>query len=80
MSLFLPDEADSRAAKFTSVTSIALFFPHNESEGDDEETTRVYYVGLRGSWKPVSRLSYDRRECVWRQVIWKTLTSASKQA
>jgi hypothetical protein len=46
--------AQSRAAKFASVTSLALFFPHNESEGDDEETTRVYYVGLRGSWRPVS--------------------------
>lgn len=47
--------ANSRAAKFASATSIALHFPHNESEGDDEETTRVYYIGLRGSWKPVSR-------------------------
>lgn len=49
-------EADPRAAKFASVTSLALFFPHNVSEGDDEETTRVYYVGLRGSWRPVSCL------------------------
>lgn len=47
-------ELTYRAAKFASVTSLALFFPHNISEGDDEETTRVYYVGLRGSWRPVS--------------------------
>lgn len=47
-------ELTDRAAKFASVTSLALFFPHNESEGEDEETTRVYYVGLRGSWRPVS--------------------------
>ncbi|BEJ16206.1 hypothetical protein CspHIS471_0508110 [Cutaneotrichosporon sp. HIS471] len=46
-------EYQVKAAKFTSVTSLALFFPHNESEGDDEETTRVYYIGLRGSWKPL---------------------------
>ncbi|GMK55286.1 hypothetical protein CspeluHIS016_0203420 [Cutaneotrichosporon spelunceum] len=46
-------EYQVKAAKFASITSLALFFPHNESEGEDEETTRVYYVGLRGSWKPL---------------------------
>ncbi|EJT51940.1 hypothetical protein A1Q1_06809 [Trichosporon asahii var. asahii CBS 2479] len=48
-----PAEYQVKAAKFASVTSLALFFPHNISEGDDDETTRVYYVGLRGSWRPL---------------------------
>ncbi|WOO78509.1 PITH domain-containing protein [Vanrija pseudolonga] len=46
-------EYQVKAAKFASLTSLALHFPHNESEGDDEETTRVYYVGLRGSHRPL---------------------------
>lgn len=38
-----------RAAKFSNVTSITLFFP--ASQGDD--TTRVYYVGFIGQYSEV---------------------------
>lgn len=43
----------SRAAKFASLTSLTLFFPGNTSQGE-EDTTQIYYVGLRGKWTPVS--------------------------
>ena len=47
--------ADSmnRASKFASLTSVTLFFPRNCSEGE-EDSTRIYYIGLRGKWNPVS--------------------------
>jgi len=43
----------SRAAKFASLTSLTLFFPGNTSQGE-EDTTQIYYIGLRGKWTPVS--------------------------
>lgn len=43
----------SRAAKFAGMTSLTVYIPSNSSEGD-EETTRVYYIGLRGKHSPVS--------------------------
>ncbi|WVQ79436.1 hypothetical protein IAT38_001534 [Cryptococcus sp. DSM 104549] len=46
-------EYQVKAAKFNSLTSLTLFFPGNTSEDGDEETTRVYYVGLRGTYKPL---------------------------
>ncbi|OCF46075.1 hypothetical protein I317_00165 [Kwoniella heveanensis CBS 569] len=42
-------EYQVKAAKFNGLTSLTLFFPSNNSDGD-EETTRVYYVGLRGTF------------------------------
>jgi hypothetical protein len=44
-----------RPSKFSAVRSLQIFFPSNLSGGDDEETTRVYYVGLKGEWTPVCR-------------------------
>lgn len=56
--------SSSRASKFANVRTIQLFFPHNTDNADggegDQETTRVAYVGLRGSWtavRAVGRLS-----------------------
>ena len=42
-----------RAAKFAGVQSLTLHFPGNTSDGE-EDTTRVYYIGLRGKAAPVS--------------------------
>jgi hypothetical protein len=54
------DPADhlSRAAKFAGITSLTLHFPENNSDGE-EDTTRVYYIGLRGKWTPVSSQIYS---------------------
>jgi hypothetical protein len=35
------------------MTSLTIYIPGNTSDGD-EETTKVYYIGLRGSWTAVS--------------------------
>jgi hypothetical protein len=35
------------------MTSLTIYIPGNTS-GGDEETTKVYYIGLRGSWSAVS--------------------------
>ncbi|KAK8849497.1 hypothetical protein IAR55_004831 [Kwoniella newhampshirensis] len=43
-------EYQVKAAKFNGLTSLTLFFPGNSS-GGDEETTRIYYVGLRGTFQ-----------------------------
>jgi len=40
----------SRAAKFTNISSITVFFP--ASQGADE--TRIYYLGFLGQWSEVS--------------------------
>lgn len=40
----------SRAAKFTNISSITVFFP--ASQGADE--TRIYYLGFLGHWSEVS--------------------------
>ncbi|WRT69494.1 uncharacterized protein IL334_006480 [Kwoniella shivajii] len=45
-------EYQVKAAKFNGVTSLTIYFPGNNSDGD-EETTRVYYIGLRGSYQPL---------------------------
>ncbi|KAE8542356.1 hypothetical protein D1P53_001131 [Cryptococcus gattii VGV] len=45
-------EYQVKAAKFSGLTSLTIFFPGNTAD-DDEETTKVYYIGLRGSWKPL---------------------------
>jgi hypothetical protein len=45
--------ASRRPSKFSAVRSLQIFFPANLSGGDDEETTRVYYIGLKGEWTPV---------------------------
>ncbi|KAI9632993.1 galactose-binding domain-like protein [Dioszegia hungarica] len=45
-------EYQVKAAKFASVSSLTLYFPGNTSDGD-EEISRVYYIGLRGSFKPL---------------------------
>lgn len=45
-------EYQVKAAKFNGLTSLTIFFPGNTAD-DDEETTKVYYIGLRGSWKPL---------------------------
>ena len=42
-----------RAAKFTGITSLTIHFPGNISDGE-EDTTRIFYIGLRGKWSPVS--------------------------
>jgi hypothetical protein len=36
------------------MTSLTVYIPGNNSDGD-EDTTRVFYIGLRGKWTPVSR-------------------------
>ncbi|KAJ9127700.1 hypothetical protein QFC24_001110 [Naganishia onofrii] len=43
-----------RPSKFSAVRSLQIYFPANVSGGDDEETSRVYYVGLKGEWTAVS--------------------------
>ena len=40
----------SRAAKFTNISSVTVFFP--ASHGADE--TRIYYLGFLGQWNEVS--------------------------
>jgi len=35
------------------MTSLTIYIPGNTS-GGYEETTKVYYIGLRGSWSAVS--------------------------
>lgn len=40
----------SRAAKFTNISSVTVFFP--ASQGDDK--TRIYYLGFLGQWSEVS--------------------------
>ncbi|ORY34886.1 PITH domain-domain-containing protein [Naematelia encephala] len=47
-----PVEYQTKAAKFAGVTTLTLFFPGNTSQGD-EDTTKLFYIGLRGSWKPL---------------------------
>ncbi|RSH93496.1 hypothetical protein EHS25_007852 [Saitozyma podzolica] len=44
-------EYQVKAAKFASISSLTLYIPGNASDGE-EDSTRIYYVGLRGSWKP----------------------------
>jgi hypothetical protein len=41
-----------RAAKFAGVAQLTLYIPGNTSDGE-EETSRIYYIGLRGSHQPV---------------------------
>lgn len=41
-------------AQFSNVTSIALYIPTNHSD-DEEETTKVLYIGLRGEWTKMNR-------------------------
>ena len=44
-----------RVSKFNNVTSLLLYFPTNYGA----ETTKVYYVGLRGEFtKASSKLSF----------------------
>ncbi|ODO00647.1 hypothetical protein L198_02969 [Cryptococcus wingfieldii CBS 7118] len=45
-------EYQVKAAKFNGLTSLTVFFPGNTAE-DDEETTKIFYIGLRGSHKPL---------------------------
>ncbi|GFZ50096.1 hypothetical protein JCM24511_07849 [Saitozyma sp. JCM 24511] len=45
-------EYQVKAAKFASISSLTLYVPGNASDGE-EDSTRIYYVGLRGSWKPL---------------------------
>ncbi|KAK4685326.1 hypothetical protein P7C73_g4830, partial [Tremellales sp. Uapishka_1] len=45
-------EYQVKAAKFASLLSLSLYFPEND-HGGDEETTRIFYVGLRGKWTPI---------------------------
>ncbi|CAD6585921.1 MAG: hypothetical protein TREMPRED_004278 [Tremellales sp. Tagirdzhanova-0007] len=47
-------EYQVKAAKFASLTSVTLFFPRNSSEGG-ETTTRLYYIGVRGTWNPLPK-------------------------
>jgi len=42
-------EYQVKAAKFGVMTSLTIFIPSNSSDGE-EESTRVYYIGLRGTW------------------------------
>ncbi|KAL7424953.1 hypothetical protein Q5752_000640 [Cryptotrichosporon argae] len=44
-------EYQVKAAKFASLTTLTLFFPGN---GGDEDSSRVYYVGLRGTYKQIA--------------------------
>ncbi|WWC93019.1 uncharacterized protein L201_007983 [Kwoniella dendrophila CBS 6074] len=48
-------EYQVKAAKFNGLTSLTLYFPGNNSEqvDEDEETTRIYYIGLRGTHQPL---------------------------
>ncbi|ORX37900.1 galactose-binding domain-like protein [Kockovaella imperatae] len=45
-------EYQVKAAKFAGITSLTLYFPGNTSDGE-EDTTRVYYIGLRGKSAPL---------------------------
>ena len=43
-----------RPSKFSAVRSVQLVFPNNVSHGEEEETCRVCYVGLKGEWTEAS--------------------------
>ncbi|KAK1923734.1 PITH domain-containing protein [Papiliotrema laurentii] len=45
-------EYQVKAAKFAGMTSLTVYIPGNNSDGD-EDTTRVFYIGLRGKWTPL---------------------------
>ncbi|KAI5448961.1 hypothetical protein NCC49_005725 [Naganishia albida] len=44
-----------RPSKFSAVRSLQIYFPANVSGGDDEETSRVYYIGLKGEWTQITK-------------------------
>ncbi|KAJ9096651.1 hypothetical protein QFC20_006367 [Naganishia adeliensis] len=44
-----------RPSKFSAVRSLQIYFPANVSGGDDEETSRIYYVGLKGEWTQITK-------------------------
>jgi len=47
-------ELPVRRARFNAVRRIALFFPDNFGDGD-EDVTRISYVGFRGEWMQLGR-------------------------
>jgi hypothetical protein len=47
-------ELPVRRARFSAVRRLALFFPDNFGDGD-EDVTRVSYVGFRGEWMQLGR-------------------------
>ena len=51
----LDDKLMIRAAKFGGMTCLTIYIPGSTSDGE-EETTKVFYIGLRGSWSAVSWL------------------------
>lgn len=56
-------ELRNRAAKFGGMTSLTIYVPGNTSDGE-EDTTRVYYIGLRGTWSAVSTASLRTAVCL----------------
>ncbi len=42
----------TKVSKFTNVRTLVLFFPHNFTR-DQDESTRINYIGLKGEWTAV---------------------------
>jgi hypothetical protein len=42
-----------RRARFARATRLSLFFPDNF--GDEDDTTRISYLGFRGEWMQLGR-------------------------
>lgn len=48
-------ELPVKRAKFGKVQRLTLFFPDNFDEDDDEEVTRMSYLGFKGEWMQLGR-------------------------
>lgn len=42
-------------AKFSNLTSLCIYIPENQDEEEEEEVTKVLYVGLRGEFRELSK-------------------------
>jgi hypothetical protein len=45
---------EQRRARFNAVRRLALFFPDNFGDGD-EDVTRISYIGFKGEWMQLGR-------------------------
>lgn len=56
--LHFPSVFPSRIARFSSVYHLSIHFPKNFGA----ETTKIFYIGLKGEWTEVGE-SRDERDC-----------------